>query len=148
MWKMQYKPIRNYHMENVILRKDFILGMIGFFFMFSSNSFSFSFSFFRKPVIGSLWVWRTRFGTRLECLNQKNFKEPLVTIVKKLHKSSLKTILTLKAQFKNIFWWHILGFFKYIPLHNSIKNFLKICNVFLKDVSKRFQEYFINKIVV
>ncbi len=29
---MQYKPIKNYHVENVVLRKDFSLGTIGSFF--------------------------------------------------------------------------------------------------------------------
>jgi hypothetical protein len=29
VWKMQYKPIKNYHVENVVLRKDFNLGVIG-----------------------------------------------------------------------------------------------------------------------
>jgi len=29
---MQYKPIENYHMENVVLGKDFNLGVIGSFF--------------------------------------------------------------------------------------------------------------------
>jgi hypothetical protein len=29
---MQYKPIKNYHVQNVILRKDYNLGAIGFFF--------------------------------------------------------------------------------------------------------------------
>ncbi len=29
---MQYKPIKNYHMENVILRKDFNLGATTSFF--------------------------------------------------------------------------------------------------------------------
>jgi len=29
---MQYKPIKNYHMENVVLGKDFNLGAIGSFF--------------------------------------------------------------------------------------------------------------------
>jgi hypothetical protein len=31
-WKMQYKPIKNCHMENVVLRKDFSIGTIGSFF--------------------------------------------------------------------------------------------------------------------
>ncbi len=65
-------------------------------------------------------MWRTRFATILKCLNQKNFKEPLINITKKLPKSKLKAILILKAQFENIFWWHILGFFKYTPQYNSI----------------------------
>ncbi len=29
---MQYKPIKNCHMENVVLRKDFSIGTIGSFF--------------------------------------------------------------------------------------------------------------------
>jgi hypothetical protein len=29
---MQYKPIENYHMENVVLKKDFNLGATSFFF--------------------------------------------------------------------------------------------------------------------
>jgi len=29
---MQYKPIENYHMENIVLGKDFNLGAIGSFF--------------------------------------------------------------------------------------------------------------------
>jgi hypothetical protein len=29
---MQYKPIKNYHMKNVVLGKDFNLGVIGSFF--------------------------------------------------------------------------------------------------------------------
>ncbi len=32
MWKMQYIPIENYHVENAILGKDFNLGTIGSFF--------------------------------------------------------------------------------------------------------------------
>jgi hypothetical protein len=32
---MQYKPIENYHMENVVLGKNFNLGAIGSFSMFS-----------------------------------------------------------------------------------------------------------------
>jgi hypothetical protein len=32
MWNLQYKPIKNYHVENAILRKDFNLGVIGFLF--------------------------------------------------------------------------------------------------------------------
>jgi hypothetical protein len=32
---MHYKPIENYHVENVILGKDFNLGTIGSFFMLS-----------------------------------------------------------------------------------------------------------------
>jgi hypothetical protein len=32
---MQYKPIENYHVENIILGKDFNLGVTSFFFMFS-----------------------------------------------------------------------------------------------------------------
>jgi hypothetical protein len=29
MWKMQYKPIENCHVENVVLKKDFNLSVIG-----------------------------------------------------------------------------------------------------------------------
>jgi hypothetical protein len=32
---MDYKPIENYHVKNAILGKDFNLGMINSFFMFS-----------------------------------------------------------------------------------------------------------------
>jgi hypothetical protein len=32
---MQYKPIENYHVENVVLGKDFNLGLISYLFMFS-----------------------------------------------------------------------------------------------------------------
>ncbi len=32
MWKMQYKPIKNYNVENTILKKDFNLGMASFLF--------------------------------------------------------------------------------------------------------------------
>jgi hypothetical protein len=50
VWKMQYKPIEKYHVKNVILRKDFNLGMNGSFFhllthkgnQFEGNSFDLS----------------------------------------------------------------------------------------------------------
>jgi hypothetical protein len=32
MWKIQYKPIKYYHMENVVFRKDFKLGATSSFF--------------------------------------------------------------------------------------------------------------------
>jgi hypothetical protein len=102
---MQYNPIKNCHIENAILRRTLRLAWLPLFFMFSPNSFWFW--FFRKLKIGSLGVWKTRFGTRFKCLNQKTFKAPLVTIAKKLHKSNLKIILTLKAQFEEKIWWHI-----------------------------------------
>ncbi len=34
-WKIKYKLIENYHVENAILGKDFKLGMLAPFFMFS-----------------------------------------------------------------------------------------------------------------
>jgi hypothetical protein len=106
---MQYKPIKNYHVENVVFRKDFILGVISSFFHYFTQLILIL--NFQKLTIGSLKMWRIRFGNRLKCLNQKNFKEALVTIIKKLHKNKLKTIFILKAQFENIFWWHILELF-------------------------------------
>jgi hypothetical protein len=78
-------------------------------------------------------MWRIRFGTKLKCLNQKNFKEPLITIAKKLHKNSLKSILTLKAQFENIFDDIFWDFFN---IHLTIIVFFckKIFNVLFKDI--------------
>jgi hypothetical protein len=34
---MHYKPIKNFHMENVVLGKDFNLGTIGNFFILSTK---------------------------------------------------------------------------------------------------------------
>jgi hypothetical protein len=39
---MHYKPIENYHVKNTILGKDFNLGMISSFFMFSPKKYGIS----------------------------------------------------------------------------------------------------------
>jgi hypothetical protein len=36
---MCFKPIKNFHVENVVLKKNFNLGTIGIFFMLSPPSF-------------------------------------------------------------------------------------------------------------
>jgi hypothetical protein len=48
---MQYKPIENYHVENVVLRKDFNIGTIGsFFHAFTQLTTNFKTKFIRLKL--------------------------------------------------------------------------------------------------